>query len=86
MHHYSKFIECNRQMGSTTELVKAALGVDGYIVVHNYSMKKTILKAHPTLKGERVLTLNDIRNMTYAGRDSRPIFIDAACLCLLTDR
>lgn len=85
MNSYAAFIEEHRQVGSTTELVKAALGVDGYIVVHSLDMKKHLLRKHPTVNPERVLTLGQLKSGSAMGREKRPIFVDAAVLCCVQE-
>jgi hypothetical protein len=80
MNTFAQFIDNNRQLGSTTELVKAALGVDGYVVVHNLNMKKTLLRKHSNLREDRVLTIHQIKRGSYP-LDKRPIFFDAAVMC-----
>jgi len=80
MNVFAQFIENNRQLGSTTELVKAALGVDGYVVVHSMQMKQNVLQKHPNLREDRVLTLGQIKRGDYP-QDRRPVFFDAAVMC-----
>ncbi len=79
MDAFKSFIENNRQLGSTTELVKAALGVDGYVVVSKLAVKKIILERHPTLREDRVLTKGQFFNGTYPN-DKRPVFIDVTAV------
>lgn len=86
MKTWGAFLEGHRQLGSTTALVRAALGVDGYVVVHSEQMKKHLISQFTTLNPERVLTMHDIRNERFLGLPPRPVFIDACCMCVLTDK
>lgn len=53
----SRFIENNRQKGSTTRMVETAIGCDGYVIVANNSMRSSIMKRHPSLRPDRVITV-----------------------------
>jgi len=75
------FIEANRQLGSTTSLVKAAIEHDGYLVVHNTQMKRHVLKMNVQLRADRVFTLGEISQGIHRGREGKQVFVDAACLC-----
>ncbi len=74
------FIEANRQKGSTTELVWAAIRADGYLVMPNLSLKQSVLKRFTALKPENVFTLPEIEKGTWKGREQRPVFFDTSCL------
>lgn len=82
MKQFNDFIDANRQKGSTTELVWAAVRADGYLVVWNERAKQAVLKQFTTLKEENVFTVSDIKNERWRGREARPVFVDAACFCV----
>jgi len=82
MNKFDEFIDKNRQHGSTTALVRAALGVDGYVVVHSEQMKQHLLGVFESLNPARVLTLKQIKDGMYPN-ESRPVFFDACCMCAL---
>jgi hypothetical protein len=79
MNNFAKFLENNRQLGSTTRLVELTIGKDGYLVVLNHSMKKCVLTNFPRLLPERVLTMTEIKNGHWP-QESRPVFVDSTAL------
>lgn len=85
MNSIATFIETNRQLGSTTSLVKAAIENDGYLIVHNDVMRQHVLQMDWRLRSDRVFTLGELRNEKYRGRESRQIFVDAACMCFMKE-
>lgn len=72
-----QFIDTNRQQGSTTELLRAALLVDGYFVVYNVRTKIDLIDRYPTL---RAVTVNEIREGKLNGCQSRAVFVDVPVL------
>lgn len=72
-----QFIEANRRQGSTTELLRAALLVDGYLVVLNHRTKVELLDRYPTL---RAVTIHELRAGDLRGWPLRPVFVDASVL------
>lgn len=81
MNEFAKFVDKNRQMGSTTRLVGLAVGCDGYLVVHSIKMKNHLLEKHPRLNPELVVTKHQILSGDVVVDKARPIFVDAAVLC-----
>lgn len=81
----SRFIDNNRQKGSTTRMVEAAIGCDGYVIVANHAMRAHVTKRHPSLRPDRVLLVSELNRGVWP-KESRPVFIDAACLCVLRQR
>ena len=77
------FIDQNRQLGSTTRLVDAAVAADGYLIVHSVGFRDSLLQVHPSLKRERVFTVNELKAGRARGLPPRPVFVDAALLCSL---
>lgn len=72
-----QFIDTNRRQGSTTELLRAALLVDGYLVVHNVRTKNELIDQYPML---RAVTVNEIREGRLNGCEPRAVFVDVHVL------
>ncbi len=69
----------NRQTGTSTALAKAAIDSDGYLIVGTLRIAKDLLKKHPGLKAERVLTVHQIRCGQW-DFDPSPVFIDTTAV------
>jgi len=80
VNNFTKFLDGNRQLGSTTRLVELAIGSGGYLVVDTVRMKQCLVKRHPRLDPDQIITLHDIKNGATEGREQRPIFVDAPVL------
>ena len=72
-----QFIDVNRTQGSTTELLRTALLVDGYFVVHNMHTKMWLVKQFPML---RCVTISEIHEGKLRGCQARPVFVDVPVL------
>jgi hypothetical protein len=79
MHAFKQFIEGNRQTGSTTALVKAAIEAKGDIVVSNMDIASKLTKTHPEMRGH-IYTYMDIQNGAWRGNKERPIFFDTSVI------
>lgn len=82
---FKDFIEANKQKSSTTELVWAVIRSDGYLVVWNSQVRQAVCKKFSGLKPENVFTSYEIRDGKWKGREVRPVFIDATCMCASHD-
>ena len=75
----SRFVVANRQTGSTTALVKAAVEADGYLIVDGSATVRKVLGMDARLRPERVLMVQQVRDGEWSF-DPRPVFVDAAVL------
>lgn len=75
MKPIKKFIESNRQTGTSTALIKTVKETGGYLIVAHEEMRSIRIKQNPDLK-DHILTAADIKNESYIGIKSRPIFFD----------
>lgn len=73
MNIIRKFIENNRQMGTSAALIKCALENNGYLIVSNHDIKYQKIKNNPELK-DNILTLAELENNLE--KDKRPLFFD----------
>lgn len=76
-----RFIDDNRQTGSTTSLAKLAAEQGGYLVVHSLRMRDHVMKMEPRLWPEQVLVFSSIMAGDLPVAGGRQVFVDAACLC-----
>lgn len=79
-----EFFDQNRRTGSTTNIVFIAALSGGYLVVGNSFVKRGILAQFPGFDDKCIITLNEIRDGKFRGRQSRPVFIDVTALTMLT--
>jgi len=75
----TRFMVANRQTGSTTALVKAAVESDGYLIVGSTAVARNIAKQHPEINKQRILTIQKVRSGKWEF-DPRPVFIDATAV------
>ncbi len=75
-----RFIESNRQTGSTTALVKAAIETNGYLIVGNLGCKNAICRNHPKLNKNNVFTCAEIERGANMGRLAGAVFFDATAV------
>jgi len=80
------FIDRNRQTGSTSALIKAAIETNGYLVVGNLASKQAILRNHRELNKNNVFTCSEIERSNYRGRLPGAVFFDATAIIEMQSR
>lgn len=85
MNPIKKFIESNRQSGTTTALIEAMKQTpNSVLIVYNQDRRSYLIKNHKDLAG-RIITLWEIQLEKNRGNKYGPIFFDTdAVSCLVT--
>lgn len=75
MHPIKRFIERNRQTGTTTALVDLITRVGGYLVVAKQATKMQILKTNPQL-ADQIITAYEAGSNLPIGKEKNKVFFD----------
>lgn len=75
MHPIKRFIERNRQTGTTSALVDLISRVGGYLVVGTQRTKTEIVKNNPQVKNQ-IITRTEINGLSKIGDGKDKVFFD----------
>lgn len=81
MSWINKFIEYNRQTGTTTSLINLIKQNKGFLVVSNITIKQNIISKNPDI-ANLILTLQELKEEKYIGHKA-PVYFDTDAIWVL---